>query len=141
MAGKKSPSARRAYTARHAVSGIRVKRPSIECWENQFKNYVIAIEAMEYSSICPKTGLPDFGSIFIRYQPRARCLELKSLKMYLLSYRNLGIFYENAVNCILRDVVAACKPRWAHVRGEFSNRGGIRTSVEAAFGPVPGVPR
>ena len=90
----------------------------------------------EYTSICPKTGLPDFGTITIRYMPAERCLELKALKYYLLAYRNLGIFYENAVNRILRDVVAACQPAWAVVTGEFNVRGGMRTIIEAKY-PFP----
>ena len=85
------------------------------------------------TSVCPKTGLPDFGVLTIRYMPRERCLELKSLKEYLFSYRNLGIFQENIVNQVLEDVVRACDPIWAVVRGEFRPRGGIATNVEARW--------
>ena len=122
------------YTDRHAVAGVKAKLPSIECWPNQFPNYGITIAVPEYTSICPKTQLPDFGTITITYCPKKLCLELKSLKMYLLAYRNLGIFYENAVNRILNDVVKACKPKWCVVRGDFSSRGGINSSIEAKYG-------
>lgn len=116
-----------------ATSGLKAKHPKIECWSSQFPNTEITITALEYASICPKTGLPDFGTLIIEYVPDKKCLELKSLKMYLLSYRNLGIFYENAVNCILRDLVKACKPVHMSVYGEFSNRGGIMTTVDAEY--------
>lgn len=125
------------YTRKHARAGVRAKLPALETWENQFPGYEITTTIPEYTALCPKTGLPDFGTIIIRYQPRKKCLELKSLKNYLLAYRNLGIFYENAVNRILRDLVAACRPVWAVVRGEFTPRGGLRTTVEARY-PGPG---
>src|SRR5262249_28283099 len=83
--------------------------------------------------MCPKTGLPDFGTITLRYEPDKLCLELKSLKSYINAYRDLGIFYENAVNRILKDVVAACKPVRATVTGEFNTRGGMRSTVEASY--------
>lgn len=122
------------YTDRHATAGINAKLPSIECWPNQFPSYDITITVPEYTSICPKTGLPDFGTITITYQPTKLCLELKSFKMYLLAYRNLGIFYENAVNRMLKDIVKACKPKWCVVKGDFSSRGGIHSSIEAQYG-------
>jgi 7-cyano-7-deazaguanine reductase len=87
----------------------------------------------EYTSVCPKTGLPDYGTIIIEYEPKKSCLELKALKMYLLAYRDLGIFYENAVNRMLRDIVAAIRPAWCVVRGEFTPRGGLTTTVEARW--------
>jgi 7-cyano-7-deazaguanine reductase len=121
------------YTEEHAKSGISVELPAIECWPNQFPGYDISIGMPEFTSICPKTGLPDFGVITIRYSPDKLCLELKSLKMYFQSYRNLGIFYENAVNRILRDVVTACQPLHAKVTGEFSSRGGMRSVIEASY--------
>ena len=121
------------YTEEHARSGISAVLPDIECWENQFPNYEISIAMPEFTSICPKTGLPDFGTITIQYRPDRLCLELKSLKMYFQSYRNLGIFYENAVNRILRDIVAACSPISAKVTGEFSSRGGMRSVIEANY--------
>lgn len=122
-----------AYTRAHARAGIKAPLPAIETWENQFPGYEITITIPEYTSVCPRTGLPDFGTITIHYLPDKSCLELKSLKSYLNAYRNLGIFYENAVNRILRDVVAACRPVWAVVRGEFTPRGGMRTTVEARY--------
>jgi len=121
------------YTEEHAKAGLEAELPEIECWPNQFPGYEITIVVPEYTSLCPKTGLPDFGTITIRYQPDQLCLELKSLKYYLLSYRNLGIFYENAVNRILKDIVAACRPVWAEVRGEFNIRGGMKSIVEARY--------
>ncbi len=120
-----------AYTAAHARAGIRASLPPIEAWPNQFRGTVITVEALEFTSVCPKTGLPDFGRITIEYEPRKACLELKSLKLYLLAFRNVGIFYENVVNRILEDVVEAARPAWATVRGEFNIRGGMRATVEA----------
>lgn len=122
-----------AYTDEHARAGIGAKLPEIETWPNQFPGYTITTCFPEYSSICPKTGMPDYGRITIQYQPLERCLELKALKLYLLAYRNLGIFYENAVNRMLRDIVAASRPAWCVVRGEFTPRGGLTTSVEARW--------
>lgn len=128
----------RRYTEEHAKSGIKAKLPAIECWENQYPGYEIEIIVPEYTAICPKTGLPDFGTIHIVYEPDQLCLELKSLKEYINAYRNLGIFYENAVNRILRDLVAACKPVSMTIRGEFTPRGGIQSRVEAHYGEDPG---
>jgi len=121
------------YTDVHARAGVNARLPKLETWENQFAGYEITISIPEYTSLCPRTGQPDFGTLTVRYQPGKRCLELKSLKFYVQAYRNLGIFYENAVNRILRDVVAACRPVWAEVRGEFTPRGGMRTTVEARY--------
>ena len=121
------------YTEQHARSGIHAALPDIECWPNQFPGYDITISMPEFTSICPKTGLPDFGVITIRYRPDRLCLELKSLKGYFQAYRNLGIFYENAVNCILRDVVKACQPISAKVAGEFNTRGGMRSVIESEY--------
>jgi len=119
------------YTEKHAKAGIDARLPALETWPNQFPGYTIRTRFPEYSSVCPKTGLPDYGAITIEYQPRRQCLELKSLKLYLLAYRNLGIFYENAVNRILLDIVDAARPVWCLVRGEFTPRGGLTTTVEA----------
>ena len=121
------------YNEDHAKSGVAAHLPSIECWPNQFSDYEISISMPEYTSICPKTGLPDFGTMTVTYRPDKLCLELKSLKMYFQAYRNLGIFYENAVNCVLRDIVAACQPISARVTGEFSSRGGMRSVIEAEY--------
>ena len=91
------------------------------------------VDDPEFTSVCPKTGLPDFGNLVIRYVPDRLCLELKSLKEYLQSYRNLGIFQENVVNQVLEDVVRWAKPVWAEVKGEFRPRGGIATVVIAKW--------
>jgi len=95
------------------------------------RDYEIVIRCPEFTSVCPKTGQPDFGTITIRYVPDKSCIELKSLKLYLFGYRNEGIFYEAAVNRILDDLVAACAPRRMEVEGAFTARGGIRTTVVA----------
>ena len=124
----------RGYTKKEARKGLEDKLPAIDAWPSQFPGYTITITFPEFTSVCPKTGLPDFGTITIAYQPDKQCLELKSLKMYFLSYRSLGIFYENAVNRILRDVVTACRPKWVRVRGQFSTRGGMNCVVEADYG-------
>ncbi len=121
------------YTQSHAKSGLNAKLPKINTFENQFGNYEITIIEPEFTSVCPKTGLPDFGTITIKYVPDKKCLELKSLKMYFNSYRNLGIFMENLTNRILDDVVSACKPLSATIVGDFNPRGGIKTVVEAQY--------
>ena len=96
------------------------------------RDYEIQIRCPEFTSVCPKTGLPDFGEIRISYTPGPRCIELKALKYYLLDYRNRGIFYEAATNQILDDLVQACRPRRMTVEGDFSARGGITTKVRVA---------
>ncbi len=121
------------YTEDHAKAGLEHAFPEIETWPNQFPRYEIVVDVPEFTSVCPKTGLPDFGAITIRYMPDKRCLELKSLKEYLFHYRNLGIFQENIVNRVLEDVVRAARPVWAVVRGEFRPRGGICTVIEARW--------
>lgn len=122
-----------AYTDEHAASGVDAQLPAIETWPNQYPDYEIEIQIPEFTSVCPKTGLPDFGKITIRYVPDKMCLELKSLKMYELSYRGLGIFYENAVNKMLRDIIRACEPKRITVIGEFTPRGGIQSRVVASW--------
>src|SRR5262245_32630201 len=97
------------------------------------REYEIAIDCPEFTSVCPKTGLPDFGEIRIRYVPRDRCIELKSLKYYFIDFRNRGIYYEAVTNQILDDLVAACEPRRMTVVGDFSVRGGIKTAVTASY--------
>ena len=119
------------YTDAHARAGIDARLPVLDTWPNQFPGYEITIHFPEYTSVCPKTGLPDYGAITIAYVPGKMCLELKALKMYLLAYRNLGIFYENAVNRMLRDIAGAVRPKRCLVRGVFSPRGGLTTTVEA----------
>jgi 7-cyano-7-deazaguanine reductase len=121
------------YTPEHAKAGLDANLPDIETWPNQFPRYEIVVDVPEFTSVCPKTGLPDFGVLTIRYMPDKVCLELKSLKEYLFSYRNLGIFQENVVNRVLEDVVHAAKPLWAVVRGDFRPRGGIGTVIEARW--------
>jgi 7-cyano-7-deazaguanine reductase len=121
------------YTDEHARAGVRASLPEIETFENQFSGYEIEIDHPEFTSVCPKTGLPDFGTITLRYMPDKRCLELKSYKEYLLAFRNLGIFQENAVNRVLEDVVRATRPVWAQVKGDFRPRGGLTTVVEARW--------
>ncbi len=124
------------YTRKHALSGLKEKLPKLEVLPNQFRSYTITIVVPEYTSLCPRTGLPDVGTITIEYQPDKYFVELKSLKYYIVAYRNLGIFYENVVNRILKDFVKAVKPRWAIVRGKFNPRGGMESIIEARFGRV-----
>jgi len=121
------------YTEEHARAGIDADLPALETWPNQFKGYRITIEMPEFTSVCPKTGQPDFGKLTLEYEPAELCIELKSLKLYILAYRNLGIFYENVVNRVLRDVVAAIQPVWARVDGEFTPRGGLQAVVQAEY--------
>lgn len=113
----------------------KLKTPKIEVWENKYpdKEYIINLETPEFTCICPKTGLPDFATIKIEYSPNLWCIELKSFKEYLISYRNVWIFHEHVVNKILEDFVKACKPRWVNITGEFNIRGGIKTTVKASY--------
>jgi 7-cyano-7-deazaguanine reductase len=122
-----------AYTDEHAESGVRSALPEIETWPNQYADYEIEIVQPEFTSVCPKTGLPDFGKLALRYIPDKRCLELKSYKMYLNAYRGLGIFQENVVNRVLQDVVKAARPKSATVIGDFTPRGGLSTTVTATW--------
>ena len=121
------------YTRGHAEAGLKTSFREIETWPNQFPGYEIVVDDPEFTSVCPKTGLPDFGTVTIRYMPDKHCLELKSLKEYLQCYRNLGIFQENIVNRVLEDVVRWAKPVWAEVKGDFRPRGGISTVVVARW--------
>jgi 7-cyano-7-deazaguanine reductase len=128
------PRQSKLYTDLHAASGLDAALPEIECWPNQYsEDYTIEIKTPEFTSVCPRTGLPDHGTLTIRYVPDKQCLELKALKMYLLAYRNLGIFQENVVNRVLRDCVRACKPREMHVEGEFTPRGGVYSKINASY--------
>lgn len=125
---------KRQYTDEHAGAGVRAVLPEIETWPNQYRTgYEIEIVMPEFTSVCPKTGLPDHGTLTLRYVPDRLCLELKSLKMYTLAYRNLGIFQENVVNRMLADVVNAASPHSATVIGNFSPRGGISTNITASW--------
>ena len=119
------------------TAGLNAKLPKIECFENRFRFYTITIVIPEYTSLCPKTGQPDFGTLTIEYEPADLIIELKSLKLYVQGYRNLGIFYENAVNRILDDIVNACRPEWCRVKGEFTPRGGIKSTIEVAYPRTP----
>jgi 7-cyano-7-deazaguanine reductase len=127
----------KGYTKNHSKNGLSARLPKLEVLTNNFRGYAITIVIPEYSSVCPKSGLPDTGTVTIKYEPNRYFVELKSLKFYILGYRNLGIFYENAVNRILKDFVRAVKPRWAVIRGEFNPRGGMTTTVEAEYGRIP----
>jgi 7-cyano-7-deazaguanine reductase len=124
---------KRQYTDEHARAGVDAPLPEIETWPNQYPGYEIEITLPEFTSVCPKTGLPDHGTITLQYVPDNRCLELKSLKMYMLAYRNLGIFQENVVNRFLEDVVKACQPVRATVVGEFTPRGGVYSKIAASW--------
>jgi len=113
----------------------KLKTPGIEVWKNQYpdREYTIRLEVPEFTSICPKTGLPDFANITVEYSPDKYCLELKSFKIYTIFYRNIGIFHEHAVNKILEDLARAARPRWARVSAVFNPRGGITTTVSAEY--------
>jgi len=97
------------------------------------RNINIVIKQPEFTSLCPMTGLPDFGCITVKYRPGKKIIELKSLKFYLLQYRNVGIFYEHAVNRILDDLVQKLDPKWMEVTGDFTSRGGITTQTSVEF--------
>ena len=113
----------------------KLKTPKIEVWENKYsdKEYIINLEVLEFTCICPKTGLPDFATIKIEYSPDKYCIELKSFKLNIIFYRDIGIFHEHVVNKILDDLVKASKPRWLKVTGEFNIRGGIKTIISAEY--------
>lgn len=112
-----------------------LKTPEIEVWENKYpgREYTVDLETAEFTCICPKTGLPDFATIHISYAPAQYCIELKSFKMYLIAYRNIGIFHEHLVNKVLEDFVKAASPRWADIRVVMNPRGGIATTVKAMY--------
>jgi 7-cyano-7-deazaguanine reductase len=118
MAGSDSPSAEQLETFANEYAG---------------RDYTIEIICPEFTSVCPKTGQPDFGTISFTYTPAERCVELKSLKLYLQRFRHQGVFYEHVVNRLLDDFVKACRPVRCQVRGEFTARGGITTSVTIAY--------
>ena len=111
------------------------QKPQLELFENPCpdRDYTITIRCPEFTSLCPKTGQPDFGQITIEYIPDKVCIELKSLKFYMQSFRNNGIFYEALTNEILDDLIAACKPRWMKIISSFTPRGGITTDVTAEY--------
>ncbi len=111
----------------------------LETFPNPYpkRNYEITIVCPEYTALCPITGYPDFGVITIKYIPDEKCLELKSVKLYINKFRDQGMFYEEAVNRILEDMVSICKPRWMEVVGDFNPRGNIKTIVKAEYGKRP----
>jgi len=104
----------------------------LETFDNKYpkREYTVTIVNLEFTSVCPKTGLPDFGTITIHYIPNKKCVELKSLKYYFLEYRSMGIFYETVVNKSLDDLVSMLHPKWIEVTGNFTARGGIATTVK-----------
>jgi 7-cyano-7-deazaguanine reductase len=110
-------------------------REQLETFANQYpaRDYTIEIVCPEFTSLCPKTGQPDFGTITYRYTPGELCIELKSLKLYLQRFRDQGIFYENVVNRLLDDFVAVCRPRRCTLTGAFTPRGGITTTVTCTY--------
>lgn len=112
---------------------------SLETFPNPHpgRDYTIRLVTEEFTSVCPKTGQPDFGTIEIEYIPDEACIEMKSLKLYLWSYREEGVFYEDVTNRILDDLVVACRPTWMQVRGIFKVRGGIGNTVTATHGMRP----
>jgi len=114
------------------------KKSLLEAFNNSFpqRNYLIIHRANEFTSVCPKTGQPDFGVITISYIANKKCVELKSLKFYLQSFRNEGIFYENVINRILDDLVGLLKPKWMEVKGEFTPRGGLNSTIIAVHGKM-----
>ncbi len=118
-----------------------LRLPEIETWENQYpdRDYRIRIEIPEFTCICPKTGLPDFASLTLEYVPDRRCVELKSLKLYVHAFRQVGIFHEHAANRVLDDFVKAVGPRFAELTGVFNARGGIATTVSVRY-PQGGAP-
>ena len=112
-----------------------LKTPDIETWENQYcdKDYSVEITNLEFTAVCPKTGLPDYATISIKYTPDRDCVELKSLKEYFVFFRDVGIFHEHVVNKVLEDFVAACQPREVKIVGDFNIRGGMKTVVTANY--------
>src|SRR5438067_3671293 len=125
-----TPCEEEAMTAAEKPSGEQ-----LETFANQYpgRDYTIDIVCPEFTSLCPKTGQPDFGTITFTYTPAERCVELKSLKLYLQRYRNLGVFYETLVNRLLDDFVRACQPQRCRVAGAFTPRGGITTTVRCEY--------
>ncbi len=114
----------------------KVKRDVLETIEYKYsgqRDIDIIIQQPEFTSVCPVTGLPDFGCITIKYRPNIKLVELKSLKFYMLQYRNVGVFYEHVVNHILNDLVGVLDPKWMDVTGDFTARGGITTKVTAVY--------
>jgi 7-cyano-7-deazaguanine reductase len=110
----------------------------LECFDNPSpdRDYIIEHVAEEFTSVCPRTGHPDFGTVTLRYVPDQRCVELKSLKLYLQAFRNEGIFYEAVTNRIADDLAEAMEPRWMQVRTDWTGRGGISSSIMVEVGEL-----
>lgn len=121
------------YTKEHAKKWH--ERPEIEAWPNQFsdRDFTISIRIPEFTCLCPKTGLPDFATIYIDYIPDQLAMELKSLKMYMHSYRDVGVFHENVANLIRDDIIKSCQPRKLTVKADFNLRGGVHTYVTVEY--------
>ncbi|PIQ88607.1 MAG: NADPH-dependent 7-cyano-7-deazaguanine reductase QueF [Candidatus Omnitrophica bacterium CG11_big_fil_rev_8_21_14_0_20_42_13] len=115
-----------------------LRTPRIEIFKNQYpdKDYVVSLDIPEFTCICPKTGLPDFAQIKVDYSPDKYCIELKSFKMYVVSFRNLGIFHENVVNKMMDDFALALRPKWIKITACFNPRGGITTTVTREYGKI-----
>jgi 7-cyano-7-deazaguanine reductase len=115
---------------------VKDKIKILEIFDNSYpdRDYLITHKTDEFTSVCPKTGQPDFGTIIISYIAKKKCVELKSLKLYLQSFRNDGIFYENIINRILDDLVSVLKPKWLEVKGIFTTRGGLNSTVISTYG-------
>jgi 7-cyano-7-deazaguanine reductase len=130
-------SQQKEYKTKDAIQNPEIVDPDFLValdYEYQTKRDIdIVIEHTEFTSVCPMTGLPDYGSITIRYRPKSKIIELKSLKFYLLQYRNVGIFYEHVVNRILDDLVGKLDPKRMEISGAFTSRGGITTTVSAVY--------
>jgi 7-cyano-7-deazaguanine reductase len=136
MKGRRLQAAGRRLSYEGLQENIRgLKTPEIEVWVNQYpdKEYTITIDIPEFTCICPHTGLPDFAQIKIEYSPRRYCAELKSLKMYTIFFRNLGIFHEHVINKLMEDFVRATRPRRVKITGVFNPRGGIQTTVTREY--------
>jgi 7-cyano-7-deazaguanine reductase len=110
-------------------------KPELELFDNpsRKRDYTITIRCPEFTSVCPRTSQPDFGEIIIEYIPKAKCIELKSLKFYMQHFRNQGIFYEALTNEILDDLVSACEPKWMKITSKFTPRGGISTNIQSQY--------
>ncbi|MBU2540665.1 MAG: preQ(1) synthase [Candidatus Omnitrophica bacterium] len=137
MRGKKiKKSLKSSYEGRQKEIRL-LQTPNIEVWKNKYpdKDYTVKIETSEFTCICPKTGLPDFATITIEYKPDKFCLELKSFKMYLTFFRQIGIFHEHVINKIFDDLLAACRPKEMTIIMVFNARGGITTTVKREYKP------
>ncbi len=127
----------REYKTKYPIESPEIVDPDflvpLDYEYNTKRDIDIVIEQTEFTSVCPMTGLPDYGCITIRYRPNSKIIELKSLKYYLLQYRNVGIFYEHVVNRILDDLVGKLDPKRMEISGAFTSRGGITTTVSAVY--------